>query len=294
MMKSIATMPYAAFLPAIVVAASLGAAPDAVAQEGPVWRPEAAERLVQLPPEYLQQSLEYDFAQSTLGTALGDVGIEIEFKNMTLTDLRDAIRLANGDMRTELRHQYLAEKSQYLELAGSRNAMERRHLETKLVALEGVMSELMRERGEMTPTRQNLVQNQLDARRRLESSVAQVDLRLLEATMAPESRYSKEYAANFAAIQALTQAITNHPMNAVGEDGEVPTTQRDAVLNLIANAQAQIAILDQEEQVLGYMAKLVALDAMALSEEVMGAELAVIGVEAPATVRTTLEFFVTN
>lgn len=294
MSKSATNLRSAALLPAIALAASLGVAPAAIAQEAPVWRPESAERLVQLPPEYLQKSLEYDFSQSSLGAALGDVGTEIEFKNMTLTDLRDAIRVADGEMRTELRHQYLAEKSQYLELAGSQNAMERRHLETKLAALEGVMSELLREQGEMTPTRRDLVQNQLDARRRLESSVAQVDLRLLEATMAPESRYSQEYAANFAAIQALTQAITNHPMNAVGEDGEVPTTQRDAVLDLIANAQAQIAILDQEEQVLGYMAKLVALDAMALSEEIMGTELAVMGVEAPATVRTTVEFFVTN
>lgn len=283
-----------ALLPAIVVAASLGVVPATKAQVAPVWHPEAAERLVQLPPEYLQRSLEYDFAQSPLGTALGDVGTEIEFKNMTLADLRDAIRGADGELRTELRHQFLAEKGQYLELAGSQNALERRHLETKLSALEAVLSELMREQGEMTPARRDLVQNQMEARQRLESSVAQVDLRLLEATMAPESRYSQEYAANFAVIQALTQAITNHPMNAVGMDAEVPTTKRDAVLDLIAITQSQIAILDQEEQVLGYMAKLVALDAMALSEEVMGTELAGMGIDAPATVRTTVEFFIAN
>ena len=42
----------------------------------------------------------------------------------------------------------------------------------------------------------------------------------------------------------------------------------------MADTESELAILQQEETILGYMAKLVALDAMALSEEGLNAEIA--------------------
>ena len=48
-------------------------------------------------------------------------------------------------------------------------------------------------------------------------------------------------------------------------DGD-PVSKQDYLRHLLADAESDIAILEQENAVLGYMAKLVALDAMALAE----------------------------
>jgi hypothetical protein len=41
---------------------------------------------------------------------------------------------------------------------------------------------------------------------------------------------------------------------------------------MATDAEVQLALADQDDTILGYMAKLVALDAMALSEETMDAD----------------------
>ena len=48
-------------------------------------------------------------------------------------------------------------------------------------------------------------------------------------------------------------------------NGEV-VGKADYVRGLLSRSEAELAILDQEEDILGFMAKLVALDAMALAE----------------------------
>lgn len=54
---------------------------------------------------------------------------------------------------------------------------------------------------------------------------------------------------------------------------DVAMTKQDYVRQMMADTQAAMALLEQEENILGYMAKLVALDALALSDEVMESEL---------------------
>ena len=66
---------------------------------------------------------------------------------------------------------------------------------------------------------------------------------------------------------------------------------------LIANNGSSLALLDQEENILGYMAKLVALDAMALAEEVAaddsGADGGSDGVEmGELSVSSAVDFFI--
>ena len=50
--------------------------------------------------------------------------------------------------------------------------------------------------------------------------------------------------------------------------------KQEYIQQLLSDTQSEIAILEQEETILGYMAKLVALDALTLSEEALDAELA--------------------
>ena len=145
----------------------------------------------------------------------------------------------------------------------------------------------------MTPARQALVASQDAARERFEGTVSETDVKLLATRAVPESKYAREYAQNLAAIDNLVQAIEHHPMNAAPElDGQAVSRQ-DYVRQLIAETEGGLALLDQEEKMLGFMAKLVALDARALEEEVIDLEL--LDSDVPEiTVVSAVGFFVGN
>ncbi len=250
------------------------AAPAALAKApaDPTWRPEVSERLVKLPATYLKKSLDRDFAKSGLGLAIQDLDDEIGFKSRTLGDLQGAIGKADGEVRTELRHQLLAEKRAYLEMVSRKHALRRRHVVAKKRVLEGLMARIGRDEASMTPARETLIASQVAARQRFEATVPAVDIKLLATSAAPESRYSREYGKNLTAMETLMRAIDDHPMNAQPVIDGQAVSKGDYVRQLIADTDAEIALIQQEESILGYMAKLIALDATALSEQVGDAE----------------------
>ena len=61
-------------------------------------------------------------------------------------------------------------------------------------------------------------------------------------------------------------------MNQTPQIAGVPVSRGEYLRQLVAENQAEVAVVDQERAILGYMAKLVSLDALALSE----------GIDAPA------------
>lgn len=232
------------------------------------WHPTASERLIKLPAQYLKKAIDRDFSSSGLASALLDVDDRISLKRQTLADLQAAIERAEGDIRTELRHQFLAEKKAYIELAAEQQTLRRRQARTKIQLYEKLLGRMKREQGALTPQRAALIEKQDAARQRFEASRAQVDTKLFQSSLTAESKYAREYANNVQAIETLVQAINAHPMNAAAElDGQA-ITKEAYVRHLIAETEADLAIVDQESQILGFMAKLVSLDALALSEDI--------------------------
>ena len=73
------------------------------------WSPRASERLIKLPSNFLKRAIEQDYANSALSSAVKDTDEKMRFKVKTLEELRGAIEQAAGDLRIELRHQFLAE-----------------------------------------------------------------------------------------------------------------------------------------------------------------------------------------
>ena len=142
----------------------------------------------------------------------------------------------------------------------------------------------------MTPARQELIENQRIARGRLDATAGIVDVRLLESTMAPQSRYSLEYAENFGALEMLAAAIRAHPKNA-GADA-LPATKRDAIRQMINDTHAELALVQQQDQIVAYMAKLVALDAQALTDEIVQAQFPDAGPNRPDPARQVVKYFV--
>ncbi len=240
----------------------------AVAKTGSVatWNPAASEQLIKLPPHYLKKSIDNDFSKSGLAAVLIEKEDQAGLKRQTLTDLQAASERAQGELRTELQHQFLAEKQAYIQIMNEHQDLRRRQAKTKIRLYEKLLRKMERNRGAMTPQRAQLVEKQNEARSRFETSRAAVDTKLFRSTMATESRYAQEYAKNLSAIENLVAAIRSHPMSATTEIDGQAVSKPEYLRRLVAEAEADLAVIDQEHTILGYMAKLVSLDALALSE----------------------------
>lgn len=260
----------------------------------PSWTPKSSERLVKLPPSYLKKSLDHDFAQSALGTALTSTEEKIGLKGTTLGDIQKAIESSDGEVQLELRHQFLAEKRAYLEMMSERNGLRKKHLQTKRRLFEDMIEHLAQE-NDLSPATQELIAQQNAAVARFEKTFATVDRKVFETSMARESRYSQQFSQNVAAIDQLMARITSHKMNtsASSEEGQ-PMTKQEHLRRLASDVQAELSVVEQEETMLGYMAKLVALDAMALAEDGMDAEMADSDVAGPLQPAKSVSFFLKN
>jgi len=234
--------------------------------ENSTWQPSASERLVKLPGNYIKKAIDQDFQGSALATALGDIGSRISNKTQTLEDLRSATEQAEGEAHDELQQQLLAEKQEYIKLMGERQGLSRKQINTKVRLYEALLRKLERRGKGTNQSNQKLAQNQEVAKQRFATSVATVDMKLFNSSTASQSKYGKEYSKNMAAMESLVSTINSHPMNAQPEFEGQPLSKQEYLRQLIAEGTSSLAVLDQEETILGYMAKLVALDAMALSE----------------------------
>jgi hypothetical protein len=239
------------------------------AQDVPAeWRPVASERLIKLPSTYLKRAIDRDFATSGLAGAITDTDKSIDLKKQTLGDLSDAAEASDGELRIELRHQVLAEKQAFIKLMGERQEMRHQQEETRIRLYRSMLRKLDRQTRANTPAKKELIDRQVAAKQRFEGSLQKVDMKLFASGRAPESRHAKEFSKNVGAIEGLVQAISNHPMNREAEIDGQKLSKCDYLRQLMIQSESRITLLEQEEKVLGYMAKLVALDAMAFAEEV--------------------------
>ena len=282
-------------LTACVIAVSLAASAVSArtAAGDATWSPRTSERLIKLPSNFLKKAIEQDYAKSSLAAAVRETEEKMTLKVKTLEDLRGAMEQAEGDLRIELRHQFLAEKRAYLDLVADHQSLRRKHARTKIRIYEKLLGKIKRNNSTLTPQRAALIDKQNAARNRFEGTIAEVDAKLFRSSLVTESKYAREYAKNVAAIEQLVQAVNAHPMNEQPKLDGAFVSREDFVRQLIGDNEATIAVLDQERSILGYMAKLVALDAMALSEAVNGDD--IVGAEAQTAetgVTNAVDFFV--
>lgn len=237
----------------------------------PNWTPQASERLIKLPTVYLKKSIDRDFQSSGLAGAIRDKTSDLATTQQQVLELQDALAMAEGDVRVEFRHQVLAAKQKLVQLMGTRIELQRQEAETRLRLYDRLAQKLASDEAALTPERKELIQAQELARARFESTVGAVDMDVF-GNGAEMSRYSEKYAENRAAIDALAAKIAAHPMNQMPVfDGE--EMDRATYLKRLAeDSRTTLALLGQEEELLGYMGKLIALDAMALHDEIATAQ----------------------
>ncbi|MCZ6845936.1 MAG: hypothetical protein O7F69_08565, partial [Alphaproteobacteria bacterium] len=259
----------------------------------------ASEKLMQLPGDFLRKAVDNDFARSGLAQELVSLDEQVALKRSTLADLQRAIeRTDDADIRLDLQHQFLNEKRNYIELMRENQEIRRRRAATKVKLYERLLDNLNREQRATTPEKAAFIAKQTAARERFRASVSQVDEQFLTSAAASQSRYAREYAQNLNAVQELVAAINAHPMNAAPAIDGQPVTRAEYLRQLVAENQGDLAIIDQERAILGHMAKLVSLDALALSEGIGGEVYAEIDIddteEGPNRVTSAVEFFTTQ
>ena len=244
--------------------------------ETPKWQPEVSERLIQLPTQYLQKSLDHDFANSSLGQAMVENNSSLEQKNSNLQQLSDAIKHASHDanLHLELRHQMLEEKRNYIDLMDHKIALRKNQTQARLNFYEQMLKKMKSNEDTLSPQRQELVQQQRNANERFEASLDKVNMKVFADSYKTESKYASKYEENNQAIQKILAHIEKHSMNTSPSTHGNSVTKEQFLRDKMMEQQSQLALIEQEKTLLGYMAKLVALDAMALSEEALDAELA--------------------
>jgi hypothetical protein len=267
---------------------------QAAGGDSPNWSPRASEKLVKLPSTVFKKSIEHDFRESGLGLAISSLQDDERLKMNTLVDLKNAIDSAEDETRTELRHQLLSEKRAYIEMVAQKNELQRKHLLTKQKLFERMLATMGERQASLTPARRELIKRQDAARARFASSFDNVDVAIFKSSSGRESKYTVKYAENMVAIEKLFARIKNHKMNLSVEVEGQALTKSEYVRHLLAESQADMALLDQEETILGYMAKNVAFDALALSEMTFDAELSDSDNPGESTVTKAVNIFLSN
>jgi hypothetical protein len=278
----------------LATAAVMPVAPTyaATGAEQPTWRPAVSEKLVKLPNTYLKKALDRDFSDSPLAEAIRSMDSEIKLKMQTLADLQSATDQAEGDVLTELRHQFLAQKQEYLDLMKNRQNLRTKHYKTRIKVYQRLLKKMSREHSGQSSEKAKLVERQTEARTRFEKSAEAIDMKMFASTIAPESRYSQEYAKNLSAANTLLQAISSHPMNAQKTGPGSSVSKPDYVRELLASTEAELSLINQEGEIVGYMAKLVALDAMALAEQIAENDPDLIEPDKPVGVSSAVDLFI--
>ena len=231
------------------------------------WLPKTSERLIKLPAQILKKSINKDFKNSKLALGLGTNQELMKLKVQTLGDIRVALNKTQDEkLKTELHHQYLAEKQAYLELVAKNQRLRRAKASTKLKLYKTILKKLVYENGLQTRQNKKIELLHKTARTRFEKNIYKVDQHLLELRPVKKSKYDKKYAANSEAIQKLVNAINMHPLNKRTAKINSKYNKAELLREEIYELEATLAILVQEKQILGHMAKIVALDARALAE----------------------------
>ena len=276
------------------LACASGAQADDTRPADATWRPVASERLIRLPAGYLERAVERDFQESPLAAALDETGRALADRDAGLGELQAAAEAATGEERDALRQRFLEEKQAYLQLMGRRHDLERDRLKARLGLYNRLLDRAQREGlSADDPAAVKLAENRQQAQRRFEGAAAKVDTALFADGDAAESRYGTEYRRHAAALEKLVAAINAHPMNREPEIDGRGVDKREFLRHLAGRTEAELALLDQQDLVLAYMAKLLALDAMAMADEVAERDAEEAGRPESRDVSAAVGFFVT-
>jgi hypothetical protein len=235
---------------------------------GADWRPTLAENILMLPPQHMEKAIDRDFNLSPLANEMSKIESQTVNNLSDVQSLQEVEPTYDGEENIEIRHQIIVGKKSYIEGVGEQLTLQRKKNDTKLRLYKRLLKKASRKEIKNTNQKElEFLRQEATARAKNVRKKIQEDMFL--PSLEKQSKFSLAYNENLSAIDALTESIKNHPMNELGHSlGDENLSKVAYLRRIIQSIEAENTILDMEEDVLGHMAKLVALDAMQLSEDV--------------------------
>jgi len=228
------------------------------------WKPQIVEKMFVLPPEHLNKVLNNDFNKSILAFNLRNTNNKIKTNIEKIKDLNLLLPGKKNEEVMEIKHQIIVHKRDYVKDMNNLLMMKKQRLNTKKVFFNKIVKNI-KIKSFKNKSKNKFFKNQNIALKRSQN----LDFKILNDTsvnLSKKSKYFTEYQINKDAVRQLQLAIEKHPMNTQDMLSKNPKNKIEAVRNYLHNLDAEIAVLEMKEQMINYMAKIVALDAMNLAE----------------------------
>ena len=230
------------------------------------WKPQIVEKMYLLPPKHLNKVLNNDFNKSILALNLQTTDNKIKDRIEKISELNSMLKGASKNETLEIKHQIIINKRDYIKDMSNLLTMKRQKLDTKKSFFQKIQKNI-RNTSLNRKTNSEFLNNKNNALKRAES----IDFKILDSAahrMSKKSKYFKQYQVNKDAVKKLKLAIQKHPMSNKNILSKDPKNKMEAVKNYVHNIDTEISVLEMKVEMINYMAKIVALDAMSLAEEV--------------------------
>jgi hypothetical protein len=229
------------------------------------WKPQIVEKMYILPPKQLNRVLDNDFKSSSLATILNNKDQNIKSRHLKRVNLNEAILGFDGEEKIELQHQLIVEKKDYIKDMHQMLKLKKRELNTRKQFFKNIEKKV-KIKNSLNLNNSSLIKN----RNKILEKSSNLDNKIFDdvfLSSAKKSKYAEAYIKNKTAISRLKEAITKHPMSSF--DSKSATSNKiNSINNYVENIESEVAIIELKEELLNYMAKLVALDAMQLAENI--------------------------
>jgi len=230
------------------------------------WKPQIVEKMFVLPPEHLNKVLNNDFDKSILAVNLRNTNKKIKTNIENIKDLNLLLSGKTDEETMEIKHQIILHKRDYVKDMSNLLIMKKQRLNIKKTFFNKIVKNI-NVKSFKNKTKNKFFKNQNIALQRSQK----LDIKILADTsinLSKKSKYFDQYQINKDAVRQLQSAIEKHPMNTQDILSKNPKNKIEAVRNYLHNLDTEIAVLEMKEQMINYMAKIVALDAMNLAENV--------------------------
>ena len=230
------------------------------------WKPQIVEKMYILPPQHLNKVLNNDFNKSILALNLQNKDELIKNKIDKITELSSILPGASVEETLEIKHQIIINKRDYIQDMNDLLKMKKQKLVTKKMIFNKIKKRI-NQKSFSNKANNVFLENKNTAIERAQK----IDFKILESTShntSKKSKYFEQYQVNKDAINSLKLAIEKHPMSKQNILSKDPKNKMEAIRSYIHNIETEIAVLEMKEQIINFMAKIVALDAMQLAESV--------------------------
>ena len=250
----------------IILSTSLYSMPSLANNNLGEWKPQIVEKMYILPPKHLNKVLNNDFNRSLLALNLQNTDNNIKNKIEKISKLNSLLSGTSKQENLEINHQIIVSKRDYIKDMNNLLIMKKQKLSTKKIFFQKIKKNIQG-KSLNNQNSSDFLSNKKIAIKRAQK----LDFKILENTsynLSKKSKYFEQYQVNKDAVKKLKLAIQNHPMSNKNILSKDPKNKMDTINNYIHNIETEIAVLEMKEEMINYMAKIVALDAMSLAEKV--------------------------